>query len=241
MMTTTAITRTATFRASHGQGAQLTQLLVHAATLVADAAGCELWLVHRDHDDGDTVRVTEMWAGREQCDTALTMPGVQENAARVMALLDASPEVVEGQPVGGARSLRGVTGATVFSILDAPDLSKDTQLLERYDLDSVGEARYVREELGAVQTGLTHYRLRPGRSQGWAHRHKVVEEVYVALSGSGRVKVDDEVFELGPLDAVRVAPASARELEAGPEGLEVLAFGTHVPGDGEMVSNGPPA
>jgi hypothetical protein len=36
---------------------------------------------------------------------------------------------------------------------------------------------------------------------------------------------------------VRVAPASTRELEAGDEGLEVLAFGTHVPGDGEMVAD----
>jgi hypothetical protein len=35
----------------------------------------------------------------------------------------------------------------------------------------------------------------------------------------------------------RVAPASARELEAGPNGLEVLAFGSHSPGDGEMVAD----
>jgi hypothetical protein len=34
-----------------------------------------------------------------------------------------------------------------------------------------------------------------------------------------------------------VAPASARELEAGPNGLEVLAFGSHSPGDGEMVAD----
>jgi hypothetical protein len=37
-------------------------------------------------------------------------------------------------------------------------------------------------------------------------------------------------------DAVRVAPGSARELQAGPDGLEVLAFGPHTPGDGEMVA-----
>jgi len=94
----------------------------------------------------------------------------------------------------------------------------------------------VREELGAAQVGLTHYRLRPGKSQGWAHRHSVVEEIYVALSGSGQITVDDQSFELQPLDAVRVAPASARELHGGPDGLEVLAFGSHSPGDGEMVA-----
>ena len=39
--------------------------------------------------------------------------------------------------------------------------------------------------------------------------------------------------------AVRVAPGSAREMQAGRDGLEVLAFGSHVPGDGEMVSDWP--
>lgn len=59
----------------------------------------------------------------------------------------------------------------------------------------------------------------------------------VAVSGSGRIKVDDELFELRPRDAVRVAPASTREPEAGPGGREVLAFGSHSPGDGEMVAD----
>ena len=158
-------------------------------------------------------------------------------AALVMGLLDEPPEVADGEPLGGARMLRGSTGATAFSILDAPDLSKDTQLLERYDLDGVGETRYIREHLDAVQTGLTHYRLRSGRRQGWAHRHGVAEEIYIALSGSGRIEVDEELFELRSLDAIRVAPASARELEAGPNGLEVLAFGSHSPGDGELVAD----
>ena len=58
-----------------------------------------------------------------------------------------------------------------------------------YDLDDVGEARYIREHLDAVQTGLTHYRLRSGRRQGWAHRHGVAEEIHVALSGSGRIEL----------------------------------------------------
>jgi quercetin dioxygenase-like cupin family protein len=55
------------------------------------------------------------------------------------------------------------------------------------------------------------------------------------LSGSGRVKVDEEIVELRPRDVVRVAPASVREFEAGPDGMELLATGTHVEGDGEML------
>jgi mannose-6-phosphate isomerase-like protein (cupin superfamily) len=94
----------------------------------------------------------------------------------------------------------------------------------------------VREQLDAAQVGLTHYRLPPSKAQGWAHRHTTAEEIYVALNGSGTISVDDQAFDLQPLVAVRVAPSSARELHAGPDGLEVLVFGTHSPGDGEMVS-----
>jgi quinol monooxygenase YgiN len=233
----TPITRLVTFRARADAGVELARLLLNAASLLDDAPGCESWLVHRDNTDPDLVYVTEVWATRDQCDAALRLDGVPENAESVMALLLDAPDVVEAEPLGGARQLRGSTGGTSFSILDAPDLSKDTKLLGGYDLDEVGEARYVREYLGAMQTGLTHYRLRPGRRQGWAHRHNVAEEVYVALSGSGRIKVDDEVLALEPLHAVRVAPASVRELEAGPDGLEVLAFGSHSPGDGELVAD----
>ena len=63
------------------------------------------------------------------------------------------------------------------------------------------------------------------------------ERFWGELSGSGRIKVDEDRFDLEALDAVRVAPGSARELEAGADGLEVLAFGAHVPGDGEMVTD----
>ena len=233
----TALTRTATYRARPDLGDQLADRLLHSAALIEDASGCELWLVHRDGADPDTVRVTEMWASQENCEAAFEVDGVAASVDEVLELLDGAPEVSDGTPLGGARMLRGVTGAKVFRILDAPDLSQDTELLGAYDLDSVGEARYVREYLGARAIGLTHYRLRSGRRQGWAHRHGISEEIYVALSGNGRLKVDDELLDLDPLDAVWIAPGSVRELEAGPDGLEILAIGSHFPGDGEMVAD----
>jgi mannose-6-phosphate isomerase-like protein (cupin superfamily) len=216
------------FHARPGHGGPLAERLLHAAWLVVEAPGCELWLVHRDGEDPDTVRVSDMWVSHTQRAAALDAPGVAENASQVMELLDRPPDVVDGDPLGGARGLRGTTGATAFSILDAPDLSKDTSLRDRYELAEVGEARDVR---------LTHDRLRPGRRQGWAHGHRVAEEIYVALSGTGRTTVDDDAFELQPLEAVRVAPGSTRELDAGPQGLEVLAFGSQSPRDGEMVAD----
>jgi mannose-6-phosphate isomerase-like protein (cupin superfamily) len=99
------------------------------------------------------------------------------------------------------------------------------------------EARVAREPLGARQTGLTHFRLRPGRRSPFSHRHRDAEEIYVILQGSGTVKLDDELIDVHPLDAIRVAPHVARAFEAGPDGLEFLATGPHHPGDGEPVDD----
>ncbi|MGH2744482.1 MAG: hypothetical protein ACRDN8_18780 [Thermoleophilaceae bacterium] len=49
--------------------------------------------------------------------------------------------------------------------------------------------------------------------------------VYLVLSGSPRVKLDDEIVDLKPMDAVRIPVSTARGFEAGPEGAEILAFG----------------
>lgn len=105
----------------------------------------------------------------------------------------------------------------------------------QFGMQDVGEARYVREDVGAESIGASLYRMNPGKRTGFGHRHTAVEELYVVLLGGGRVKVDDEVVELRALDAVRVAPAAVREFESGPDGLVLLATGTHVPGDGELI------
>ena len=99
------------------------------------------------------------------------------------------------------------------------------------------EAHVARESRGAVGTGVTLFRLLPGKRSPFTHRHTDAEEIYVVLSGSGRVKLDDAILDVGPLDAIRVAAATARAFEAGQEGLEFLAFGPHRPGDGEPVED----
>jgi uncharacterized cupin superfamily protein len=48
-------------------------------------------------------------------------------------------------------------------------------------------------------------RQEPG-AEGVHHNHDVAEEVYVLLSGEGRLRVEDEVITLGHHDAVRVEP-----------------------------------
>jgi mannose-6-phosphate isomerase-like protein (cupin superfamily) len=97
------------------------------------------------------------------------------------------------------------------------------------------EARFANEDLNAERTGLAYHVVRPGRRQAFGHRHQDAEEVNVVISGSGRVRLDDEVVEIAPLDAIRIAPHVTRAFEAGPEGLELLVFGARHAGDGELV------
>src|SRR4051794_17143677 len=89
------------------------------------------------------------------------------------------------------------------------------------------EARVAREALSAERTGVSFFRLRPSKRSPFTHRHTDAEEIYVVLSGRGRMKLDDEILEVRQLDAIRVAPATARAFEAGPDGLELLAVGVH--------------
>ena len=99
------------------------------------------------------------------------------------------------------------------------------------------EARVARAALDAEQTGVTYFRLRPGKRSPFVHRHRQAEEVYVVLSGTGRIKLGDEILDVHTLDAIRVEPEVARAFEAGPEGLEFIAFGAHYEADGEPVKD----
>ena len=123
------------------------------------------------------------------------------------------------------------TGYARINIEDVEDIAA------KFGMGEVGEARYVREEVGAEGVGLSWYRMNPGRRTGFGHRHSDVEEIYVVLAGSGRVKLDDEILELRRGDIVRVAPPTVREFEGGPDGMELLATGTHAKDDGELLQD----
>jgi mannose-6-phosphate isomerase-like protein (cupin superfamily) len=99
------------------------------------------------------------------------------------------------------------------------------------------EARFARKHLESEHLGISHFRYAPGHRNTIGHSHREQEEAYVVVAGSGRIKLDGEIVELRKWDVVRVAPTTVRALEAGPDGLEVLAVGSDRPegGDGERV------
>jgi mannose-6-phosphate isomerase-like protein (cupin superfamily) len=93
------------------------------------------------------------------------------------------------------------------------------------------EFRLATKPLELEHSGLGYQRVPPDYRFPYGHMHKTQEEVYVVLSGSGRMKLDDEIVELEQWDAVRIAPGTWRGYEAGPDGLEILVIGAPNLGD----------
>ena len=99
------------------------------------------------------------------------------------------------------------------------------------------EARMARVPLELEHSGVSYLRLAPGFRIPWGHTHKTQEEIYVLVGGSLRAKLDNEIVELRPFDAVRVHKNTMRGFEAGPVGAEMIAIGApHTgPGDAQTV------
>jgi mannose-6-phosphate isomerase-like protein (cupin superfamily) len=120
---------------------------------------------------------------------------------------------------------------TIKNLREAKDAAAEAGLS-----DSL-EARFAHEDLDSETSGISYQVVKAGQRQPFAHRHETMEEIYVVLSGSGRVKVDDEVEDVGPLDAVRVAPSVVRSFEAGDDDLVLLAFSPRAKDDAEIVQD----
>src|SRR5262245_41507175 len=60
----------------------------------------------------------------------------------------------------------------------------------QFGFSKTQEARFPRDDLGAEQTGMNFLIIKAGQREAFAHRHRTAEEIYVVLSGSGRVKLD---------------------------------------------------
>lgn len=106
----------------------------------------------------------------------------------------------------------------------------------KFDMPSEMEARFARRPIGGETLGLSHITLEPNFRIPFGHKHSEQEEVYVVVRGSGRVKVDDEIVDLAEWDAIRFGKGTMRQMEAGPDGVEYLAFGAGTdPLDAEMT------
>lgn len=65
-------------------------------------------------------------------------------------------------------------------------------------------------QLEAKELGSRLWRIEPGQAST-RHRHKATEELYVLLEGTGKLRVEDELLVLDPMDAVLVEPEAVRQ------------------------------
>jgi uncharacterized cupin superfamily protein len=108
----------------------------------------------------------------------------------------------------------------------------------KFGMPSELEARFGRTALGGQTLGLSLMKLAPGFRIPFGHKHADQEEVYVVVRGSARVKVEDEIVELGEWDAIRFDKDTMRAVEAGADGVQFLAFGSGEDAtDAELVQN----
>jgi quinol monooxygenase YgiN/mannose-6-phosphate isomerase-like protein (cupin superfamily) len=216
--------------AVEGRGEELAERLLAAAEALEDDPGCLLYLVNRQADRPEVVWVSELWRSAEDLEASIErIPPEQAAAVKELAV---EWETVELEPLGGKGPVSADDAGSPFTLRKLTDAE---DMAAKFGYGEVGEARFLNQDLEAHATGLSHHRLRPNARQAFAHRHKVAEEVYVVVSGSGRANLDGEIVELGELDALRLAPGVTRALEAGPDGMEVLAFGPRHKGDAEML------
>jgi mannose-6-phosphate isomerase-like protein (cupin superfamily) len=113
--------------------------------------------------------------------------------------------------------------------------------LENRGSDAFGtsDVRLARSPLETKHLGLSRIQYAPGGRSPRGHRHREQEEVYLVIGGSGQVKLDDDMRDVKQWDVVRVAPATFRGFNAGPDGLDLIAIGSDRPegGDGEHTGD----
>ena len=97
-----------------------------------------------------------------------------------------------------------------------------------------GEMDATWQRLGAAAgtrgVGVNRVRVEPGKLPTPPHSHGASEELYFVLAGSGLAWQDGDVHEVRPLDCViHRADEMEHTFVAGPDGLELLVFGTRHP------------
>lgn len=173
--------------------------------------------------------------GTRQRDEAVGFPRLGRSLVN-RRWVKSGPGVADGAPVQFVREAE----------LGPPDLpdAADERPRTIVNLDDVepihfgrgrvsSQRRNLGQAAGSRHIGLQHFDVEPGRQATPAHCHSHEEEMFVALSGEGTLRLGDEETPIRPGHVI-ARPAGtkvAHMLRAGSDGLRFLAFGTREPGD----------
>jgi mannose-6-phosphate isomerase-like protein (cupin superfamily) len=101
------------------------------------------------------------------------------------------------------------------------------------------EFRVAGEPIQAQESAVSYLRVAPNYRLPFGHTHARQEEVYVVVGGSARLKLDDDVVQLKRWDIVRIASDTVRNVEAGPDGAELILIGAPNtgPNDAQVIQD----
>lgn len=85
---------------------------------------------------------------------------------------------------------------------------------------------FLKDALGTTGSEISFGALPANTALPFFHAHKQNEEVYLVLKGSGKMQIDDDVFDLQEGTLVRVNPQGARSLKSGPDGMLFMCMQT---------------
>lgn len=83
---------------------------------------------------------------------------------------------------------------------------------------------FIGKELGLTGCEVSLNRLPAGKGIPFVHAHKMNEELYIVMAGSGTFYVDGDEFPIREGSVIRVAPEGERAWTAGDEDLYYICI-----------------
>src|SRR5215475_3407406 len=102
----------------------------------------------------------------------------------------------------------------------------DVRNIDRVPAFTTKDGSQIRELLAhrnscIQKQSLAEARLAPGQKTT-RHYHPLTEEIYYLLEGKGRMRIGDELCDVGPGDAIAIPPGAVHTIEN--TGADVLKF-----------------
>ena len=81
-----------------------------------------------------------------------------------------------------------------------------------FPLSKVKEKEFLSRPMGCMGVGFSFVRYKPGQGATYVHRHRVQEEVFIALKGTGSIILDGRRHTMPQGTIVRVGPRVYRAI-----------------------------
>ena len=78
--------------------------------------------------------------------------------------------------------------------------------------DKVKEKEFLGRPMGCKGVGFSFVRYKPGGGAAYVHRHRVQEEIFIALKGTGSIILDGRRHSLPQGTIIRVSPKVYRAI-----------------------------